>query len=157
MKLRCSRRRLGFAAAALLLLGAGVLLWSSFLGAPRYLASSRVILSPYTNALRTRSFEEDARKAIPTVFRLTAVLTLSAIPGAGLPVTTNGVMVEILVLGASTNEAIRIAGEAAPQLLRFASERYGCKGEIVMGPRNYRPYSFFHDDLQLKVERLLKP
>ena len=121
---------------------------------PRYRADSTVLATPYTNALFARSFESHIVRTIPGVMavRVTPALT---IPASGVPVT-NGVMIRLIGIGPTPEDAERAANEAAAQLCRTALTNYGVTAAGVGRADNARRYSYFHDTFQPAIGRLFK-
>ena len=148
-------RRLLFACLGALLLGAAIL-WLATSGSGRYRAQSRVIVTPYTNAVFARSFESSVVQAIPGVIRLRVSPWYSARPTPTTASITNGAAIDIIVVGPTSLEAQRRANEAAVTLCANARQLYGGTAEAVDMADRARPYSFFHDSLQPGVARLFK-
>lgn len=148
-------RRLLFACFGALMLGAAIL-WLATSGSGRYRAQARVIVTPYTTAFFTRSFESSVVQAIPGVMELRVFPSYSARPTPTTPTITNGAAIDIIVVGLTSLEAQRIANEAAVTLCAIARKLYGGTADVVEMADRARPYSFSHDRLQPRVARLFK-
>src|SRR5437660_6917760 len=146
-------RRLLFACLGALLLGVAVL-WFAPSGGRRYRAQSRIVVRPYTNGVFARSFESSAVRKIPGVIRLRVTPTYSALLTSTTPAITNGAGIEIIVVGATSLEAQRLANEAAVTLCATVQQLYGGTAEVVDMADRAQPYSFFHETLQPRVARL---
>ncbi len=124
-------------------------------GSSRYRAQSIVLVRAYTNAVFTRSFEEHVSKTIPGVLRL-EVTPIFSVPSPGIPVTTNGTLIHIFVIGSTSADAQRAANKAAERLLRIVLEDFRVNGSIIDRANTARRYSVFHDSFQPGVERFFK-
>lgn len=122
-------------------------------GGRRYLAQSVVIAKPYTNALFARSFETHVIQMTPQVLRLRVMPAFNAMPGLGTPVLTNGVWIRIFVVGATAQDAERVADEAAASVCWTLLTNYGVAGAIIERGHSVRSYSHFHDRFQPAVAR----
>jgi hypothetical protein len=113
-----------------------------------------VISDHYTNAFFARAFEGQVRERIPGLVQLRALPKLSAIPGSGIPVRTNGVLLRIVAAGPTAPDAQRAANEAATRLCQTVLANYGATGEVCEQARSARRYSIFNDSFRPAIERL---
>jgi hypothetical protein len=143
-------------AGVVVLLVVVALIWAAPSSGGRYLARSAVIPSPYTSAFFARTFETHVIETIPGVLRLRVVPRLSAIPGSGIPVLTNGVVIQIIAVGLTAEDAQRAANEAATRVCQTVLTNYGATGEISDQANSARRYSYFHDSFQPGIARLFK-
>jgi hypothetical protein len=150
-----AKRLLPIAIGALLLAGLALLL--TVPGKRQWRAETMVIVKPYTNVLVSRSFESHFVRTIPGVLSLRVGPSLSAIPGSGKPVTTNGAGIWIAAFGRTPEEAEKVANEAARTLCWTVFTNYGAKGDVVDTASSARKYSFFHDSFEPTIDRMLKP
>jgi hypothetical protein len=115
-----------------------------------------VVAKPYKNEFFARSFETHIIRVIPGVLALRVTPALSAIPGSGVPVVTNGVGFRIIAVGSTPEDAQRAANEAAAQLCGTTLTNYGVTGELVDRANSARTYSYFHDTFQPAIGRLFR-
>lgn len=125
-------------------------------GQNRYLAETRIMIRPYTNALLSREFESAIIQSIPGVIRLRVTPGLNARPGSGVPIVTNSALIQIVVGGATGPDAERLADQAAISLCSTTRQSFAAKAEIVEKANGARPYSFFHDRIKLGINRLFE-
>lgn len=153
--LKTSKRWLFAASAAMLLL---VAMFFALLpsGENRYLAETRIMIRPYTNALLTKQFEAAMIQSIPGVLRLKVTPGMSARPGSGVPIVTNSALIQIVVGGATGPDAERLADQAAISLCSTTRQSFAAKAEVVQKANGARPYSFFHDRIKLGINRLFE-
>lgn len=154
MNMSTNSKRLLFACLGALLLGIAIL-WVAPPGT-RYRAISHVVVSPFTNAVFTRSFESNVVQRIPGGIRLRVFPSYSALATPTTPAITNGVGIEIMVDGASWLEAQRLANDAAVTVCATARQLYGGSADVIDTANQARPYSVFYDNLQRGVARLFK-
>ena len=146
----------------IVLIGVGVLILLAITfhilssGGGRYRADSFVVARPLTNTLMARSFELDVVRTIPGVLRLRVAPTISWPSGSVRPASPNVVGIRILAVGSSSEDAQRVANDAAAQLCRTVLTNYGVTGEIADVASSSRRYSYFHDSFQPAVERMFK-
>ena len=141
---------------AILLLGIA-LFWLAPTRGGRYQAQSRVIAMLCTNAVFGRSFESRVVQRVPGVIGLRVYTSFSTRPTPTTPGLTNGAGMDIVVLGETSAEAQRLANEAAVTLCATVRQLYGGTASVVDLANGARPYSYFHETLELKVARLFKP
>jgi hypothetical protein len=103
-----------------------------------------------------RSFELDVVRTIPGVLRLRVAPTISWSPGSVRPAGPNVVGLRIQAVGSSSEDAQRIANDAAAQLCSTVLTNYGVTGEIADVASSSRRYSHFHDSFQPAMERMFK-
>ena len=143
-------------AGVVVLLVVVVLVWAVLSGGGHYLAESAVIPNSYTSAFFARTFETHVIETIPGVLRLRVMPKLSALPGSGIPVLTNGVVIQIIAVGLTAEDAERAANEAAKRVCQTVLTNYGSTGEISDQANSARRYSYFHDSFQPGIARLFK-
>ena len=148
-----TKRVLVIGLGALLLVGVALQLAPP--GRPRYRADSTVLATPYTNALFARSFESHIVRTIPGVMAVRVMPAFSGPSGSGVPVP-NGVMIRLIGIGPTPEDAERAANDAAAQLCRTALTNYGVTAAGVGRADNARRYSYFHDTFQPAIGRLFK-
>ena len=136
-----------------LILGVAVL-WLAPTGSGRYVATSRVVVMPYTNAVLGPSFELGVVKKSRGVIRFRFFTSFSTRPTPTTPGITNGAGIEIVVSGATSVEARQLANEAAVTLCASARQLFGGNALVVDLANRARPYSPFHDSVMPGVERL---
>lgn len=119
----------------------------------RYQASSRVVAKPYTKALYERPFETYVIQTCPGVHRL-EVSGAKPVPGA--PALTNGVMIRLIALGATSEDAQRAANEAARRVCSDVLTNYGAAGVVVDRASAAFSYSPLLDEFRRDCERLFK-
>ncbi len=115
-----------------------------------------VTAKPFTNVFFARSFEAEVVRTIPGVLGLKITLAFSAVPSWGIPVVTNGVGIRIIAVGATPQDAKRVANDAAMQLCRSVLTNYAVKAELVDRATAARRYSYFHDSFQPGIARLFR-
>jgi hypothetical protein len=155
VRMTTKSRRLLFSCLGALLLGVS-LLWLATSGTDRYQAQSQVVVKPYTNTVFTRSFESKVVHKIPGVIRLRVTPSFSARPTLTSLAVTNGAVIALIVAGATSLDAQRLANEAAATFCASAQQLYGGTAELIEMADRARPYSFFHDSLQPGIARLFK-
>src|SRR3954454_24682625 len=128
-------------AALLALLGILALGWLAFSGKSQYRTESLIVVQPYTNVFFGRAFEALVVRTIPGVLQLTVTPTFSAVPGAGVPATTNGVGIRILTTNSTPEDALRSANNAAIQLKELLRTNYAATAELADVARTARRYS----------------
>jgi hypothetical protein len=120
----------------------------------RYVASSRVMVMPYTNAVFAPSFEAGVVQQSKGVMRLRVFPSISAKPTPTSPTFTNGAGIDIIVTGATSLEAQQLANDAAVALCSSARRLYGGNALVVDMANRARPYSTFHDAFMPKLAKL---
>lgn len=128
--------------SAAFLIGSAII-WLTPSGSSSYVATSRVMVMPYTNAVFARSFELSVVQRSPGVMRLRS---FRAGPAATIP-GMSGAGIDIIVRGATSVEAQRLANEAAVTLCATARQLYGGTALVVGMANRARPYSAFHDSI----------
>lgn len=128
----------------------------AFRGETRYRADARVLVEPYTNVFFLRSFQSQVIHTIPEVLALHVTPALSAIPGSGVPVLTNGVGILVTAVSGTSHDAQLAANEASAKLCQLVSTNYGMTAHVVDRAATARRYSFFHDTFQPGVAKLFK-
>jgi hypothetical protein len=146
-------KRISVVLGALLLICLGLVLMTS---STRYRADAMVVAMPYTNALFARSFESQVTRAMPTVLSLRVALVFSRVSGSGAPMVTNGVVIQIVAIGRTPEEANKAANEAADSIRWMVSTNYGVDAMTVEPAYGTRKYSFFHDSFQPAIGRWFK-
>ncbi len=148
-------KRLLFAGLAVLVVILGLLLFASG-GRHGYRSDAMVTAKPFTNVFFARSFEAEVVRTIPGVLGLKITLAFSAVPSWSIPVVTNGVGIRIIAVGATPQDAKRVANDAAMQLCRSVLTNYAVKAELVDRATAARRYSYFHDSFQPGIARLFR-
>jgi hypothetical protein len=120
----------------------------------RYIASARVMVMPYTNAIFAPSFEAGVVQCSQGVLRLQIFPSLSPKPMPTSPTFTNGACIDIVVSGASSLEAQQLANNAAVALCANVRQLYGGNALVVDMANRARPYSTFHDAFMPRVAKV---
>ena len=109
-----------------------------------YTGNSSVRVSPYTNAIFSRSFESAIRQGNQGVKRLFVFPVFSVGPTLTSPGQKSGAVIGIITRGTNALEAQRFADEAAVTVCASVRQCYGVTA--VIGRANQaKPYSFYHD------------
>lgn len=121
-----------------------------------YLAETKIMVRPYTNALLTKQFEATIIQSIPSVIRLKVTAGMAARPGSGVPSVTNSAVIRIVVGGVTGPDAERLADQAAISLCSTTRQSFAAEATIVQKANRARPYSFFHDGIKPGFNRLFE-